>query len=173
MRVVWTAANSQLTVSNTWTFDGNTSVFTGNIAFNANNIAYTGNVVSITGSANVSANLFANTTFTRLVERTNNLGSTNGSVTPDWNNGTVQYFTANNNFTLNIPINLPVGATMTVIFTQDGSGNHQMITSPNTYIFASGIKTLTTTANAVDMLNIFNTGKGSNTYMAALTTDYK
>jgi hypothetical protein len=44
----------------------------------------------------------------------------------------------------------------------------------NKFIFASGIKTLTTTANAVDMLNIFNTGVvGASQYMCALTTNYR
>jgi hypothetical protein len=108
---------------------------------------------------------------TKYVEYTTAPVNTGTStITPDWNNGTVQFYTVNGNFTIGAPANLPTGATMTVILTQDGSGNHTMTPTGGTYIFASGIKTLTTTAGAVDMLNIFNTGS---IYMAALTQDYK
>jgi hypothetical protein len=106
---------------------------------------------------------------TKYVEYTY-AGTYGSTITPDWNNGTVQTFTVTGNFTLNAPVNLPTGATMTLILKQDGTGSRLMSPQSGQYIFASGVKTLTTTANAVDMLNIFNTGSG---YMAALTTDYK
>lgn len=93
---------------------------------------------------------------------------------PDWKQGTVQTITLTNNMTLNEPVDLPVGGTMTIILKQDGTGSRLISYQANKFIFASGIKTLTTTANAVDMLNIFNTGvEGNAKYMAALTTDYK
>jgi len=106
---------------------------------------------------------------TKYVEYTY-AGTYGSTITPDWNNGTVQTFTVTGNFTLNAPVNLPTGATMTLILKQDGTGSRLMSPQSGQYIFASGVKTLTTTANAVDMLNIFNTGSK---YMAALTTDYK
>jgi hypothetical protein len=81
----------------------------------------------------------------------------------------VQTFTVTNNFTLNAPNNLPIGATMTLIIKQDAVGNRSMTPESGQYIFASGVKTLTTTANAIDMINIFNSG---DVYMAALTLDY-
>jgi hypothetical protein len=96
-------------------------------------------------------------------------GTFANTVVPDWTNGTVQTFTVTNNFTLNAPANLPVGGSMTLIIKQDSVGNRAMTPESGQYIFASGINTLTTTANAVDMLNIFNSG---NVYMASLTTDY-
>jgi hypothetical protein len=78
------------------------------------------------------------------------------------------------NITLNEPVDLPVGGTMTVIFKQDGTGSRLISYQSSKFIFASGIKTLTTTANAVDMLNIFNTGVvGASQYMCALTTNYR
>jgi hypothetical protein len=96
-------------------------------------------------------------------------GTFANTIIPNWANGTVQTFTVTNNFTLNAPANLPVGGTMTLIIKQDAVGNRVMTPEAGQYIFASGINTLTTTANAVDMLNIFNSG---NVYMASLTTDY-
>jgi hypothetical protein len=92
------------------------------------------------------------------------------TFTPDREDGSVQTVTLTGDITLNEPVNLAVGGTMTVIFKQDGTGSRLISYEADTFIFASGIKTLTTTPNAVDMLNIFNTGSG---YMAALTTDYK
>lgn len=93
---------------------------------------------------------------------------------PDWKNGTVQTVTLTGNITFNEPVDLPVGGTMTVIFKQDGTGSRTISYQSGKFIFASGIKTLTTTANAVDMLNIFNTGVvGASQYMCALTTNYR
>jgi hypothetical protein len=93
---------------------------------------------------------------------------------PDWKLGTVQTMTLTGNITLNEPVDLPVGGTMTVIFKQDGTGSRLISYQSSKFIFASGIKTLTTTANAVDMLNIFNTGVvGASQYMCALTTNYR
>ena len=93
---------------------------------------------------------------------------------PDWKLGTVQTMTLTGNITLNEPVDLPVGGTMTIIFKQDGTGSRLISYQADKFIFASGIKTLTTTANAVDMLNIFNTGVvGASQYMCALTTNYR
>lgn len=139
-QVVFANSSGKLTDTSSWTYDGTNAVMAGSIK-------------------------------TKYVEYTTapvNTGT--GTITPDWNNGTVQFYTVNGSFTLGAPANLPTGATMTIILTQDGSGNHTMTPTSGTYIFASGIKTLTTTAGAVDMLNIFNTGS---IYMAALTQDYK
>jgi hypothetical protein len=121
------------------------------------------NVLTISAStANISS------TTTKLVEFTY-AGTFANTIIPDWNNGTVQTFTLTNNFILDAPINLPTGGTMSLIIKQDEVGNRAMTPQAGQYIFASNVKTLTTTANATDMINIFNAG---NVFMAALTLDY-
>ena len=104
-----------------------------------------------------------------IVETVFAIGNSGGTVTMDWNNGTVQTVTANSNFTLNIPSNMPVGSSIGIIITQDGTGS-RLISPSASYKFASGLKTLSTAANSIDFINIFNVGGG--VYLAALTRGY-
>jgi hypothetical protein len=96
-------------------------------------------------------------------------GTVPSSYTPDWSAGTIHNYTATQNFTLNAPINMPVGGSMTIVVTQDSSGNRTM-TANSYYKFASSIKTLSTSANSVDMMNFVRTG--TNTYLTVLTKGY-
>jgi hypothetical protein len=83
--------------------------------------------------------------------------------------GSIHNYTAIQNFTLNAPINMPVGAAMTIVVTQDINGSRAM--TPNVYYkFASNIRTLSTGANSVDMMNFVRTG--ANTYLTVLTKGY-
>ena len=95
-----------------------------------------------------------------------NGGNTGSSITPDRNNGTVLKYTANASFTLNTPSNVSNGHNFTIILTQDGVGNRVMTANSN-YKFAEGFKTLSTSANAIDMLNVFYDGTY---YYVTLTT---
>ena len=104
-----------------------------------------------------------------VIEQVYGAGLSGTSITPNWNNGTVQTFTLSSNFTLNAPVNMPVGASMSLLFTQDSTGSRTM-SSSSSYKFASGLKTLSTSANSIDFINIFNVGGGL--YLAALTRGY-
>jgi len=104
-----------------------------------------------------------------VIEQVYGAGLSGTSITPNWNNGTVQTFTLSSNFTLNAPVNMPVGASMSLLFTQDSTGSRTM-SSSSSYKFASGLKTLSTAANSIDFINIFNVGGG--VYLAALTRGY-
>ena len=97
-----------------------------------------------------------------------NAGTTGTVFTANWDNGEIQYVTANSNFTLNAPSNMPSGTSLTIIITQDANGS-KTLTPVTGYVFASGYKTLSTVANSVDMLNIF---RADSTYYVTLTTGY-
>ncbi len=95
-------------------------------------------------------------------------GNTGTSVTPDAENGPVQNFTANNNFTLNLPTNFAAGSNLTLIITQDATGSRTM--TPNAaYKFANGIKTNSETANAVDIMTIYYDGS---VYLCSLLRNF-
>ena len=96
------------------------------------------------------------------------MGNISGTITPDRNNGTVQKATLVGSITLNLPSNMTTGQSFTLIFTQDSNGL-RTLTPDNSYKFASGYKTLSTIASAVDMLNIFYDGS---IYYVTLTTGY-
>jgi hypothetical protein len=96
-------------------------------------------------------------------------GNVPSSYTPDWSAGTIHNYTATQNFTLNAPVNMPVGGSMTIVVTQDSNGSRAM-TANAYYKFASNIKTLSTGANSVDMMNFVRTG--TNTYLTVLTKGY-
>jgi hypothetical protein len=64
---------------------------------------------------------------------------------------------------------MPTGSSIGIIITQDGAGS-KLMTPSGSYKFASGLKTLSTTANSIDFINIFNVGGG--VYLAALTRGY-
>ena len=104
----------------------------------------------------------------KIVETIFNAGNTGTTLTLNWNNGTIQTVTANSNFTLALPINMPSGASLTAIITQDSTGNRKL-TAASGYVFASGYKTLSTQPNTVDLLNIFKAGS---IHFVTLTTGY-
>lgn len=104
-------------------------------------------------------------TFTEVVY---NGGNVSGTLTPDRSNGTIQKFTLTGNITLAPPTNVAAGQGLTLILTQDSSGNH-LLDANVAYLFASGFQTLSTSSGGIDMLNIFSDGS---TYYTTLTVDY-
>ena len=147
--------------------NANLNMVTGTLSFTG----YNGVVVGVTSNtANIG--LAGNVTLTSVTSKfaepviTGNIPS---SYTPDWNTGSIHNYTAIQNFTLNAPINMPVGGAMTIVVTQDTNGSRSM--TPNVYYkFASNIRTLSTGANSVDMMNFVRTG--ANTYLTVLTKGY-
>ena len=95
-------------------------------------------------------------------------GTLSGAISLNRNNGTIQKVTLNGNATSLAISNIGVAQSFTIIFTQDGSGSRTLTTS-SAFKFASGFKTLSTAAGAVDMLNIFFDGS---IYYCTLTTGY-
>lgn len=111
----------------------------------------TAGTLSAAGNVTLSGNLVA------YAELTTSQGNTSTSFTPIYSNGIVQRVTANNNFTLTAPTGMVQGQSITLIFVQDATGSRVM--TPNVaYKFAYGLKTLSTTANAIDMMSIFYDG---------------
>ena len=90
-------------------------------------------------------------------------GTTTGTITPDAANGSVQTLTLTGNITLNAFSNPVSGQTITFVITQSASGNN---TLTSTMKFAGGSKTLSTAANAIDVLTVSYIGT---TYYASLS----
>jgi hypothetical protein len=122
--------------------------------------AGTGIAVSTANNVTTVTNTFTETVYQG--------GSATGNLTPNRNNGTIQKFTLTGNITLNPPTNMTAGQSLTLILTQDSTGN-RLLNANVAYLFASGFQTLSTDSNAIDMLNIFSDGS---TYYTTLTVDY-
>ena len=151
MSITTNASQSSVTFNST----GVTSI--GIVA--GNSIAISGGPVTSSGDITVT-NTFTETVF--------NGGNISGTLTPDRNNGTVQKFTLEGNITLNPPVNMSAGQSLTLILTQDSAGN-RLLDANTEYLFASGFQILSTNSGAIDMLNIFSDGT---TYYATLTVSY-
>jgi hypothetical protein len=94
-------------------------------------------------------------------------GSTTGTITPDCANGNIQTVTLTGNITFNAFANPAAGQTMSMLITQPSSGGPYTLTS--SMKFAGGVKTLSTAADAIDMLTVSYIGT---TYYASLVTGF-
>jgi len=94
-------------------------------------------------------------------------GTTTGTITPDVVNGNVQSITLSGNITFNAFSNPETGQSMTLIVKQPASGGPYTLTS--TMLFAGGTKTLSTAANAVDIMSVVYDGSN---YYASLATNF-
>jgi len=142
-------------------FGSNPISSTGNITTTANVSAnyYLGNGSQLTGiSASLPANITGNV-FTSVVY---SYGNATGTITPDISLGSIQTMTLTGNITLNSLANVNTGQTATFVISQDATGN-RLLTS--TWKFASNVRTLSTAANAIDMISVSYIG---NTYYASL-----
>jgi hypothetical protein len=153
--------NANIAGSNTEVFFNNngsntlgTSV---NLTFNtATNVLATTNL-AITGTANI-----ANLTTNKYSENVQAGGSVSGTITPNVAAGTIFNYTLTGNITFNALGNAVAGSGCTVILTQDATGNR---TLTSTMKFLGGVKTLSTAANAIDIVSVFYDGT---TYYASL-----
>lgn len=158
---------------------GDNSVLNFGNSTTTSTVAIGSDVLQFTGSANgvrvavrgteVNFNL-ENTITAKVIETVTFSGniSTNNNVTPNYANSSVQTYNVNGNFSLQPPINMPIGATLTLVFTQGTTA--RTMTANSQYKFASNVRALTNTARAVDMVNIFKLA--DNTYLAAITNRY-
>lgn len=95
------------------------------------------------------------------------LGTT-GTITPAPGNGSIQKITLTGNITINALGGTPAaGDSVTVIIVQPSSGGPYTLTS--TMKFAGGTKTLSTAADAIDILTIVYDGTN---YYASLSTNF-
>lgn len=126
----------------------------------------------VSGSVGVGGTIFGNSVrtdsgFIEKVYSGGNVGS-GATIFANWNNGSVQTYTITGNCWLGLPTNMPTGASLTLIVSQDAVGGWGMTSNTNIK-YAAGNKTISSTANAIDVINMFYTGS---TYLAALTTGY-
>ena len=102
-------------------------------------------------------------------ETVNTIGSGGSTVTPDQINGNIQKLTLTvTPVTMNLPVNMPTGGSMTLILRQDGGGS-KVVNFNASYKFAGGTKTLSTAPNAIDVVSVFYDGTD---YIASLSTNF-
>ena len=84
-------------------------------------------------------------------------GNTSTAITPSYANGNIQTFTANNDFTLNLPTGMSAGQNLVLIIAQDATGT-RLMTANSSLKFSNANKTLSITASAIDVISIFYDG---------------
>jgi hypothetical protein len=84
-------------------------------------------------------------------------GNTSTAITPSYVNGNIQTFTANNDFTLNLPTGMSAGQNLVLIIAQDATGT-RLMTANSSLKFSNANKTLSITASAIDVISIFYDG---------------
>ena len=157
------------TSSNNYTLTSNTG---GALVLTANANTTSG-TITIASSTNANISITPNgtgkTVITNAVpyEYVYTGGSTTGTITPDAANGTIQSITLTGSITFNAFGTPLAGQTITMIIKQPASGGPYTLTS--TMLFAGASKTLSTAANAVDILSV--TYDGTN-YWASLSKGY-
>jgi len=160
------------TVSAVGNISGGNASIVGNItsSYILANAALATGVVNLIDDQTAAGNktFSGTTTLNTYIETTASSVNTGNSFTPVWTSGPVQQITANANFTLNAPTGMLSGSSITLVISQDATGNRAM--TPNaSYKFGYGIKTLSTAANAVDVMSIFYSGSS---YLCNLVKGY-
>ena len=134
------------------------------------NITSVGTLASLSVSGNLTVSGTANLTNTILDKYNETViagGNTGAAtITPDAAAGTIFNYTLTGNITLNTLANAVAGTSVTIILTQDGTGNRLLTSNMK---FAGNVKTLSTAANSIDIMGVFYDG---NTYYASLSKGY-
>jgi len=116
------------------------------------------NLIATTSPADFTLKAFQET----VVALGNQSGDISSSLNVD--NGTIYSVTATGGITINSLGNAVAGTSFTLIITQDGSGS-RTLTAGSNIKWAGGQKTLSTAANAIDVISFFYDGT---TYFASL-----
>jgi hypothetical protein len=119
------------------------------------------------GSTTASTGVFTTLTYKDGRDTVYAAGATTGTITPDCANGNVQTITLTGSITLNALASPVTGQSFTLIIKQPATGGPYTLTS--SMLFAGGFKTLSTAANAIDMLTVSYVGT---TYYASLVTGF-
>lgn len=135
------------------------------------NITLEGTVTNLNGNLDITASAgnvvaLTNAQLTKFNEVVYSLGSSAGNISPDLSNGSIQTITLIGNMTFNDLTNVTAGSSLTLVVTQDGTGGRTM---SSTMKFAGNARTLSTAANATDIISVFYDGS---TYYASLTLGY-
>jgi hypothetical protein len=115
------------------------------------------------GPVKVNSNLRIKGLLEPIVDNGNSGAAT---LTPNAANGTVQKYTLTGNITLSAFASPVAGQSITLILVQDATGS-RILTS--TMKFAGGSKTLSTTANSIDIMTVFYDGTN---YYASLAKGF-
>jgi hypothetical protein len=146
--------------SNTYVQFNDGGSFGGNASLTFNKTTGTLTTANLTVTTTASP---ANLVTTKYNEGVIAGGSTGAAtITPNAAAGTIYNYTLTGNITLSTLTNAVAGTGMTIILTQDATGNR---TLTSTMKFLGGIKTLSTAANAIDIMSVFYDGT---TYYASL-----
>ena len=132
------------------------------------NVVASANTINFVGSTVTASNVSGVATITVASGDTvYSKGSVSGATTININDGTIQLCTLTGNTVFDIS-SVTVGKSLTLVLTQGAGGNH-FATYGNTVYWAVGYKTLSTTAGAIDMVNLVNLDYA---FAATLTTGY-
>lgn len=118
------------------------------------------------GNLDGQANTVSNVNLKDYKE-TNYALSYGATITPDVANGNVQTVTLTGNVTFSAFSNAESGQSLTLIVKQDATGSR---TLTSTMKFAGGNKTLSTAANAIDVISVFYDGTN---YYASLAKGFE
>jgi hypothetical protein len=126
------------------------------------------NVTSMvsTGTANFTS---GNVGLGAYQEKIYSYGTTSGTISVNYNNGTVFNLTLNGDIILNSAnfSNFIPGRSITMVITQDGTGGR--IIGSTDLKYAGSVNTLSTPPNSIDVMNIYYNGTY---YLAALVKGY-
>ena len=146
---------------------GNVSMFTNDAGYLTNNgngdITFTGSTMTSPSNADITLdpagtgdiNLNATARFNVGYKEDINALTSSTGITVDASLASVHTVTLAHNTTFTIS-NLPTGGSVTIIITQDGTGSRTGAFASTK--FAGGTPTLSTDANAIDVVTIFNDG---------------
>lgn len=154
--------------SNTRLISGNlTSTGTLSISTAANgNISIAPNG---TGVINFGGSTIVDPQFRNYREFVQEIGNFSGNLIPNYNSGTVKKITLDGSLLLNLPTNMPVGGSLTIIIRQDSVGSRLLTTIDPGYKFAGNSKILSTSPGAIDVITIFYDGTD---YLAGLSKGF-
>jgi hypothetical protein len=140
----------------------------GNLDVNGNDIVSVSNGnIDIQPNGSGKTNL-KNITYNEKIHEV----SHNSNFTPEPTDGPIQRMVMTGAVNFNGFATETEGATISIIFEQDGSGNHTFtdnVDSANRMLFAGGEKTLSTAANSIDIMTITF---ASGTYFASLSKNF-
>ncbi len=124
------------------------------------NITSTGTLVSLNVSGTGNVGNLVTTKYNETVVAGGSTGA--ATITPDAAAGTIFNYSLTGNITINSLGNAVAGTGVTLILTQDATGNR---TLTSTMKFLGGTKTLSTAASSIDIMSVFYDGT---TYYASL-----
>ena len=153
--------------------------YTGSAGYYIQNGTSSINIPSPNGNAIVTINGVSNTVVfsssTTIIgdislgsfhEKLYNGGNVSGTIVPNVNSATIYKYTLTGDITLNTINNAVTGTSMTIMFTQDATGNRALSSSMK---FSKGLRFLSSAGSSTDIMFVFYDGIN---YYATLSTGY-